>query len=145
MTTTQRDAITSAATDLVIYNTITSALEVYTGSSWTTMGSTAAGVPTGAIAAFASASCPSGWTEYTAARGRFLRGIDNGAGNDPSGTRTPGNVQTDDLKSHSHSILLPRHKAHSEVSTGLSIVVIQGAAEQPPRWRQAALKPAPKT
>lgn len=53
--------------------------------------------------AFDLASCPSGWTEYTAARGRFLRGIDNGAGNDPDGTRAAGSTQEDDLKSHTHT------------------------------------------
>jgi hypothetical protein len=60
------------------------------------------GIPSGLIAAFASTTCPSGWSEYTAARGRFLRGIDNGAGVDPSGTRTPGATQDDELKSHTH-------------------------------------------
>ncbi len=55
-------------------------------------------IPSGLIAAFASTSCPAGWSEYTAARGRFLRGIDNGAGNDPDGTRTPGATQADAQK-----------------------------------------------
>lgn len=59
-------------------------------------------VPTGAIMAFDLSSCPSGWTEYTPARGRFLRGIDNGAGNDPDGTRAVGNVQGDAFRSHNH-------------------------------------------
>lgn len=62
------------------------------------------GVPTGAVMAFALTTCPAGWSEYTPARGRFLRGIDNGAGNDPSGTRTVGNVQADALKSHTHAV-----------------------------------------
>lgn len=62
----------------------------------------ASGIPAGAIMAFALTSCPSGWSEYTAARGRFLRGIDNGAGNDPAGTRAPGNTQADAFKSHDH-------------------------------------------
>ena len=35
MTTTQRDAITSPATGLLIYNTTTNLLNYYTGSSWT--------------------------------------------------------------------------------------------------------------
>lgn len=76
-------------------------MQVCDGSEWGNIG---IGVPTGTIAAFAASSCPSGWSEYTAARGRFLRGIDNGAGNDPSGTRTPGNVQADDFKSHRHAV-----------------------------------------
>jgi hypothetical protein len=63
-----------------------------------------AGIPTGAIMAFDLTTCPTGWSEYTAARGRFLRGIDNGAGNDPDGTRAPGNIQADEFKSHSHGV-----------------------------------------
>lgn len=55
-------------------------------------------VPTGAVMAFDLASCPAGWSEYTASRGRFLRGIDNGAGNDPDGTRAPGATQADALQ-----------------------------------------------
>lgn len=79
-------------------------LSVCDGSTWGTL-AVGAGVPTGAIMAFASATCPSGWSEYTAARGRFLRGIDNGAGVDPSGTRAPGNTQEDDFKNHNHAAL----------------------------------------
>jgi hypothetical protein len=36
MTTTQRNAITSPATGLIIYNTTTSALEMYDGAAWDT-------------------------------------------------------------------------------------------------------------
>ena len=67
-------------------------MQVCDGSNWGNIG---IGVPTGTIAAFAAASCPNGWSEYTPARGRFLRGIDNGAGNDPDGTRAAGNAQAD--------------------------------------------------
>jgi len=59
--------------------------------------------PSGAIMAFDLAACPTGWSEYTPAYGRFLRGIDkSGTGIDPAGTRTAGNVQADELRSHSH-------------------------------------------
>ena len=51
--------------------------------------------PAGAVMAFALATCPNGWTDYTPAQGRFLRGIDkiSGIPIDPSGTRTPGHIQ----------------------------------------------------
>jgi len=39
MTTTQRDAITSPATGLVIYNTTTSQLNYYNGTAWTALSS----------------------------------------------------------------------------------------------------------
>ena len=83
------------------YNSTNTALELCTGTGWQMMG---VGIPAGTISAFASTTCPTGWSEYTPARGRFLRGIDNGAGNDPSGTRVPGNVQEDVFKTHSVTI-----------------------------------------
>jgi hypothetical protein len=60
-------------------------------------GSGNGGVPTGTIMAFASTTCPVGWTEYTAARGYFLRGRDPSGSTsvDPSGIRAIGNVQLD--------------------------------------------------
>ncbi|NBV51526.1 hypothetical protein EBR78_09975, partial [bacterium] len=64
MTTAQRNAITSPATGLLIFNTTTSQIEMYNGSGWVGVGANP--IPNGAIAAFASATCPSGWTEYTA-------------------------------------------------------------------------------
>ena len=69
----------------------------------------AAAMPSGMIAAFATTTCPSGWSEYTAARGAFLRGIDNGAGRDPAGTRSPGAYAGDTFASHSHGVNDPGH------------------------------------
>ena len=83
------------------YNNSNTALELCTGSGWQMMG---VGIPAGTISAFARTTCPTGWSEYTPARGRFLRGIDNGAGNDPNGTRVPGGVQNDDFRSHKHDL-----------------------------------------
>jgi hypothetical protein len=60
------------------------------------------GVPSGAVMAFDLASCPTGWSEYTAARGRFPRGIDPTGTNDPDGVRTAGSVQTDAVGPHQH-------------------------------------------
>lgn len=62
-------------------------------------------LPTGAIMAFDLTTCPTGWSEYTAARGRFLRGIDPSGSTavDPDGTRAPGNQQADDWKSFTMS------------------------------------------
>ncbi|MFN7162932.1 MAG: hypothetical protein ACK5VJ_00200, partial [Pseudomonadota bacterium] len=83
------------------YNSNNTALELCTGSGWQPMG---VGIPAGTISAFASTTCPLGWSEYTPARGRFLRGIDNGAGNDPDGTRAPGAAQADEFRSHTHAM-----------------------------------------
>jgi len=90
-----------SATDFDFTNHI---LRYCDGTDWVVLGG---GIPTGTIAAFAATSCPSGWTEYTSARGRFLRGIDNGAGNDPDGTRSPSAVQTDAFQAHKHTYTTP--------------------------------------
>ena len=66
------------------------------------------GIPTGAIMAFDLASCPTGWSEYTAARGRFLRGIDSTGAVDPDGVRTAGSTQNDALKSHKHASVVEK-------------------------------------
>lgn len=80
--------------------------------AWSAM--TLAGMPTGAIAAFEDTVCPAGWAEYTAARGRFLRGLDNGAGLDPAGTRTPGGLQTDTLQNITGSFIHRAFKGGAE-------------------------------
>ena len=49
MTTTQRDAISSPATGLTIYNTTTNALNVYNGSSWVAAGSATPGGSSGQL------------------------------------------------------------------------------------------------
>ena len=85
------------------YNSSLKIMEFCDGVAWQSFGGSGS-IPPGAIMAFDLTTCPSGWSEYTAARGRFLRGIDNGAGNDPAGTRSPGNVQDDAFQGHWHSL-----------------------------------------
>lgn len=99
-------------------------MQVCDGSNWGNIG---IGIPTGTIAAFATASCPNGWSEYTSGRGRFLRGIDNGAGNDPDGTRSPGATQADEFKAHTHTVGLT-----SENVTGSNYTANTGSW-----WRNA--------
>ncbi len=104
---------------------------------------TGTGVPAGTIAAFASTSCPSGWTEYTAARGYFLRGRDNTGSVliDPSGTRVPGTTQADAIKSH--DITFPTYSGAGSVggsrliygnaSANTTTLSYVGAAETRPK------------
>jgi hypothetical protein len=83
------------------YSTLTAnPTDTLTASKWNELLSYT--VPPGAIMAFSGTTCPTNWTEYLPARGRFLRGIDNGAGNDPDGTRMPGAVQADAFQGHRH-------------------------------------------
>lgn len=88
----------------VIQNVAGIDLEPVSGGAAPTSGSAATGVPSGFIGAFDLEACPTGWSEYTAARGRFLRGIDPTGTNDPDGVRTAGSLQGDELKSHAHDL-----------------------------------------
>lgn len=76
---------TSGNAGTLRYNSPITMLELCAGSGWQPMG---VGIPAGTISAFASTTCPSGWSEYAPARGRFLGGIDNSAGIDPDRTRS---------------------------------------------------------
>lgn len=61
-------------------------------------------VPSGAVVAFNAKSCPdSGWREYKAVYGRFIRGIDRSSDSiDPQGERTPGSLQGAEIQAHTH-------------------------------------------
>lgn len=95
------------------YNSTNTALELCTGTGRQVMG---VGIPAGTISAFASTTCSTGWSEYTPARGRFLRRIDNGAGNDPDATRVAGSVQGDALSNHSHKGVVDYSQYNSSAS-----------------------------
>jgi len=105
-------------------------------------GSGTGGVPTGTIMAFAG-TCPAGWTEYTAARGRFLRGIDNGAGNDPDGTRAAGATQADMVGPHTHGVPNDR-KECSQPLTMLASMRLLAALAYPAETNPQTLGREPK-
>ena len=59
----------------------------------------------GEVVAFAANACPSPWTAYTPAAGRFIRGLDPSGANDPDGAnRTAGSVQADGIGNHVHTM-----------------------------------------
>ncbi len=61
--------------------------------------------PPGTIIAYSGTTCPTNWSEYTLARGKFLRGYDPAASSDPEGvSRTIGGVQTDAFQGHYHDV-----------------------------------------
>lgn len=73
-------------------------------------------VPINAVVAFNSKKCPEdlGWEEYTAAYGRFVRGIDNGTPTiDPDKKRSPGHIQVDQVQTHVHRITPQIVQSHS--------------------------------
>jgi hypothetical protein len=64
--------------------------------------------PAGAVIAFNLSACPAGWSEYTPARGRFIRGIDKSGGNiDPDGQRSLGSTQDDAIRNITGSVSGP--------------------------------------
>lgn len=129
MNTTQRNAIASPAAGLLIYNTSEGAYNFYTGTAWITLGEAA-----GVVQAYAGQTPPAGWLECNGAvvsrttyanlfavigttfgagdgsttfslpdlRGEFIRGWDHGRAVDNG--RVFGSAQTDELKSHTHTM-----------------------------------------
>lgn len=77
-------------------------------SSWECSDAPAAGGgsvdASGMIVAFEASSCPTGWTEYTPARGRFLRGLDPDGTTDADGLRIAGSTQEDAFQGHRHAM-----------------------------------------
>lgn len=61
-------------------------------------------IPKNSVMAFNQETCPEGWSDFTPAYGRFVRGIDrNNAPLDPAGERTVGSLQLDALAEHTHT------------------------------------------
>ncbi|MFH1182788.1 MAG: hypothetical protein V1690_00815 [Candidatus Moraniibacteriota bacterium] len=102
------------------YNSTSHDMEFCNGTSWTSMtGGGGTTVPSGTIAFFDLASCPTGWTELTGLRGKYVVGLPSG------GTRGSGaGTALTDLEnratgSHTHPITDPGH-SHS---TGIRVEV----------------------
>ena len=132
-TTAQRPTPTTGD---IRFNTSLTQFEGYNGSAW---GEIANGVPVGSVFTFASTTVPSGYLECNGAavsrstyaslfsaigtthgsgdgsstfnlpdlRGQFVRGFDNGRGVDSG--RSFASSQTDQNKSHAHSVTDPGH------------------------------------
>ena len=132
-TTAQRP---TPATADIRFNTTLAQFEGYNGTAW---GELADGVPTGSVYTFATTSVPSGYLECNGAavsrstysnlfsiisttwgagdgsstfnlpdlRGQFVRGWDNSAGVDSG--RSFASSQSDQNKSHNHSVTDPGH------------------------------------
>ena len=71
--------------------------------------------PPSSVLAFNSSRCPNGWVPYKPSFGRFIRGIDlDNTGVDPSGLRSPGSLQADSIKQHSHSYRSPENPPRTD-------------------------------
>jgi len=62
-------------------------------------------------------------------RGLFLRGINEGAKNDPDGERLAGSVQPDSFAAHNHGAVLPRIAERIEAAAygGIAATVVAGS------------------
>lgn len=82
MTTTQRDAIASPATGLLVYNTTTSKVNQYTGTAWAEVGSASGGSGSGiqllSNPGFENDTIATGWTVTTATGANELSTIYEG-------------------------------------------------------------------
>ena len=75
MNTAQRDAIGTKVEGLLIYNTETKQLEIYSDGAWKASSGGGDSLPKGTIAFFNLSACPSGWTEKTELKGRYPIGL----------------------------------------------------------------------
>ncbi len=107
MTTFQRDEIVSPPPGLLVYNTTTDDLEVYKTGGWG--GVSSSSVPAGAVMFFGTSTCPSGWSSFPAAVGRYVVGTTNG----PSVGEVIGQALSDaenrPTGQHSHLVNDPGH------------------------------------
>jgi hypothetical protein len=97
-------ATTTPASPLTVVGTIQSASGGFKFPDGTTQTTAATGVPAGTVIFYDGSSCPSGWTEFTSARGRVVVGL-------PSGGTLDGTVGTalTDLQIPTHRHDLPFH------------------------------------
>jgi len=65
-------------------------------------------IPSWIVSAFSWTSCPTWWSEYTLAYGRFIRWIDKSwTSIDPDGERSVWDTQDDMFENHTHSTYHP--------------------------------------
>lgn len=66
-------------------------------------------VPQSAIAFFATSTCPTGWTELTTARGRYLVGLPSGGTLAGTAGTALSNLENRPVGQHTHTITDPGH------------------------------------
>lgn len=90
--------------------------------------SDSSGIPSGMVAFFAVSSCPSGWAEYTAMRGRYAVGlVSSGALEGTAGTALT-NQESRAVGQHTHSVTDPGHlHTYSQMVAGGSTYVGAGS------------------
>ncbi len=109
MTTTERDAIASKVEGLLIYNTTTKQLEIYSDGAWKSSGGSGDSIPKGTISFFNLSTCPSGWTEKTELRGRYVVAKPDGGTLLGSQGTALTNLENRAVGQHNHGVTDPGH------------------------------------
>ena len=90
------------------------------------------GIPTNLIAYTTDASAPSGWTEYTAARGRYIVGLPSGGTAAGTVGTALSNLENRAVGQHTHSVSDPGHGHNiSDPGHNHAVTVSQGSGGGP--------------
>ena len=79
----------------------------------------AAGIPAGAVGFFQLASCPSGWTEFAPARGRYVVGVPEGGALGGTAGTGLANLENRAVGTHTHGITDPGHDHFARLDAGV--------------------------
>ena len=79
-----------------------------------------AGIPAGAVSFFNLAVCPSGWSELTTARGRYLVGLPSGGTPNTTVGTALSNGENRAVGQHNHTVSDPGHHHSIAYPVGLS-------------------------
>jgi len=114
--------------DSVKINTLTNCDTLDTdGSGKVVCGTDATGagggtvIPPGAVMAFNLASCPTGWSELTSARGRYIVGLPSGGTLAGTAGTALSNTENRAVGQHNHGITDPGHSHAQQPQTLLGI------------------------
>lgn len=102
--------LTNLTDGLLIYNTDSKQLEIYSGGVWQNVGGGGGdSLPKGTIAFFNLSACPSGWTEKTELKGRYPIGLPTSGTLGQSVGTALNNGENRSVGQHNHGVTDPGH------------------------------------
>jgi len=105
------------------YNSTSKKMEFCNGTSWAEVGSAS---PAGTVAFFVLGACPSGWTAYASALGRYIVGLPVAGTLEGTAGTALTNLQNRAVGQHNHSVNPPNTNTttkgnHTHTTYGVSI------------------------